>query len=208
MGSPLVAKEMSVWLAEMWGEDWKQQKIWFRAVGPARGAQLPMAVHPTPTPEVLETSTLDEELTPQEEKPPSRKPGRTPTLMIEGPTPDKISRDKYVEGMLEWRKGVTQTPEGERYTPSALHLVYAKFCEKEGLPVAPVNIFGSIVRNEGKLTTRKMKGQDYFRVTIRGASIKLVKTDLRTPTPTPSGPTPCGVTPTPTYAVGAPKAVS
>ena len=67
------------------------------------------------------------------------------------------------------------------------------------------NIFGSIVRNEGKLTTRKTKGQDYFRVAIRGASIKLVKTDLRTPTPTPSGPTPY---PTPTYAVGAPEAVS
>ena len=204
MGSPLAAKEMSIWLAEMWGEDWKQQKIWLRAVDPARGPQLPMVVHPT--------STLDEELppqnvvelTPREEKPPPRKPGRTSTLLIAGPTPKKASRDEYVAGVLAWLKGVTQTPEGERYTPSALHLVYAKYAEKEGFPVAPPNVFGGIVRNEGKLTTRKLKGQDYFKVTIRGASIKLVKTDLRTPTPTPSGPTPCGVTPTPTYAVGAP----
>ena len=183
------------------------------ASGPAMEPQRPMAV-PTPevsvapTPEVLSSPQNVVELAPQQEELPPRKPGRTPTLMIAAPTPDKISRDKYVEGVLEWRKGVTQTPEGERYTPSALHLVYARFCEKEGLPVAPVNIFGSIVRNEGKLTTRKTKGQDYFRVAIRGASIKLVKTDLRTPTPTPSDPTPCGVTPTPTYAVGAPKAVS
>ena len=201
LGSPLAAKEMSIWLAEMWGEDWQRQKIWLRTVGPAIGPQLPVVVHAAPTP--------DEELPPPDVvEPPPPKPERTPTLMIAGPTPKKASRDEYVAGVLAWLKGVTQTPEGERYTPSQLHLVYAKYAEKEGFPVAPPNIFGSIVRNEGKLTTRKTKGQDYFRVAIRGASIKLVKTDLRTPTPTPSGPTPCGVTPTPTYAVGAPKAVS
>ncbi len=128
--------------------------------------------------------------------------------MMAASTPKKMSRDEYVAGVLAWRKGVTQTPEGERYTPSALHLVYAKFCEKVGLPVAPVNIFGSIVRTEGKLTTKKTKGQDYSRVAIRGAQLKLVTTGLRTPTSTPSGPTPYGVTSTPTYVVRTPEAVS
>ena len=163
------------------------------ATGPAIGPQLPMAVQ-------REARVIP---TPEEELPP-QKPVRTRTLMMAAPTPKKVSRDEYVAGVLAWLKGVTQTPDGERCTPSALHLVYAKFCEKEGFPVAPVNIFGSIVRTEGKLTTKKTKGQDYFRVSIRGAQLKLVKTDLRTPTPTPSGPTPCGVTPAPTYAVGAP----
>jgi hypothetical protein len=57
-------------------------------------------------------------------------------------------------------------------------LPYAKFCEREGFPIAASNIFGSIVRNEGGLTTTKIKGQDYFRVVIRGANttrLKVVK---------------------------------
>ena len=61
--------------------------------------------------------------------------------MIAAPTPDKISRDKYVEGVLEWLKGVTQTPEGERYTPSATPSSIRQICEKEGLPVAPAQYF-------------------------------------------------------------------
>ena len=220
VGLPYLLLSIERFFAFLWGRNWQdkgddvptplataqmvakavaQKQIELAAISEVRVPDIPTPeVSIAPTPEVLSSPQNVAELTPQEEKPPPRKPGRAPT-------PKKASRDEYVAGVLAWLKGVTQTPEGERYTPSQLHLVYAKYAEKEGFPVAPPNVFGSIVRNEGKLTTRKTKGQDYFRVAIRGAQLKLVKTDLRTPTPTPSGPTPY---PTPTYAVGAPEAVS
>ena len=125
----------------------------------------------TPTPHVVE-------LAPQNEEPPPLAVKQTSTPMKRTPTPDRPKRKDYVEGVMEWMKGVTQTPEGERYTPSGLHLPYAKFCEREGFPIAAPDIFGSIVRNEGGLTTTKIKGQDYFRVAIRGANttrLKVVK---------------------------------
>jgi hypothetical protein len=125
----------------------------------------------TPTPHVVE-------LAPQNEEPPPLAVEQTSTPMKRTSAPKKPKRGDYVEGVMEWMKGVAQTMEGERYTPSGLHLPYAKFCEREGFPIAPPNIFGSIVRNEGGLTTTKIKGQDYFRVAIRGANttrLKVVK---------------------------------
>jgi hypothetical protein len=135
-------------------------------------------VEQTPTPQIGTLTPHVVELAPQNEEPPPLAVEQTSTPMKRTFTPEKPKRGDYVEGAMEWMNGVTQTPEGERYTPSGLQRVYAKFCEREGFPIAPPNIFGGIVRNEGGLTTTKIKGQDYFRVVIRGANtthLKIVK---------------------------------
>lgn len=146
----------------IWGERWWEQTMELR---------VPVV---RPTPEVIVAPTLIEEHPPEEVS-------DTPTLEAEPPPevkrlppPKKLERDDYIPGVLNWKKGLIFTDQGDRQTPSELHLRYAKFCEGRGIPIAPLNTFGSILKNEGKVTPKKVQGKTVYRIKDRPA-MELVK---------------------------------
>ena len=149
-----------------WGERWWESK---------QGSTMPVVYHPEPvvrpTPQVAITPTLEAEPSPES---PNPDPGEAPTLEVEPspqirclPPPKKPKREDYVVIVLAWKKGVVFTDQGEKHTSTDLHLMCADFCADRGFPVPPVSIFGSILKNEGKLAPKMINGKGYYRVRAR-----------------------------------------